>query len=391
MHETGYARSWKNLREETWDAIVIGAGPAGALAARQLAGMGLRVLLVEKRRFPRAKVCGGCLNGRALAILDSVGLETLVAQSGGVRLGRFWLQFRGRRASIDLPVGAAVSRDRFDAGLVEAAIAKGACFLPETSARIGAVVDQTRLVQLSTSSQARAVRSRLVLLACGLGGSCLPNGSTLRVQMARRSRIGAGCRVDVGPSDYGEGTIFMAVARHGYVGVVRMEDGSLNVAAAFQPEMMRGHGSPGAAAMAVLTESGMPEIVELPSARWEGTSRLTRQTRPIAEERVFLLGDAAGYVEPFTGEGMTWALASGKAVAPLALRAIERWEPRLSDEWDLLHRRLVRNRQVVCRGAAMFLHCPWLSRLGFEVIARLPGATGHILGHLNATPSFEAH
>ncbi len=138
----------------------------------------------------------------------------------------------------------------------------------------------------------------------------------------------------------------------------------------------------------VLDEAGIPPIVGLESTRWEGTAQLTRQTRPIAADRLFLLGDATGYVEPFTGEGMTWALASGQAIAPLALRAIEQWEPRLAVEWDALHRRIVRDRQFVCRVAAALLHRPWLARLGFEVIARLPSAAGPILGLLNASPSF---
>ncbi len=66
----------------TWDAVVVGAGPAGALAAHQLAVGGARVLLVEKKRFPRWKVCGACLNGQALAVLDSTGL--------GARWSRGW-------------------------------------------------------------------------------------------------------------------------------------------------------------------------------------------------------------------------------------------------------------------------------------------------------------
>jgi len=52
--------------EPTWDAIVLGAGPAGALAARQLGASGARVLLVDRKAFPRWKVCGACLNGQAL-------------------------------------------------------------------------------------------------------------------------------------------------------------------------------------------------------------------------------------------------------------------------------------------------------------------------------------
>ena len=131
-------------------------------------------------------------------------------------------------------------------------------------------------------------------------------------------------------------------------------------------------GSPGSAASWVLAQAGLPAIEELGSTRWEGTAALTRRTRPIAADRLFLLGDATGYVEPFTGEGIAWALASGRAIAPLAFRAIERWNPHLCDEWDTLHRRLVRNRQLVCRGVMAMLHRPWLADLGFEVLVRLP-------------------
>ena len=69
---------------------------------------------------------------------------------------------------------------------------------------------------------------------------------------------------------------------------------------------------------------------------------MTRQTWPLAQERLFLIGDAAGYVEPFTGEGIAWALSSAQAITPLALRAIEGWRPQLATDWADLHGRLVR-------------------------------------------------
>ena len=58
-----------------WDAVVIGAGPAGALAAHQLATRGSRTLVVDAKRFPRSKVCGGCLNRRGIAALEAAELE----------------------------------------------------------------------------------------------------------------------------------------------------------------------------------------------------------------------------------------------------------------------------------------------------------------------------
>ena len=56
-----------------WDVVVVGAGPAGALAAHGLASRGVRVLLVEQRHFPRWKVCGACLSPQALAVLEAAG------------------------------------------------------------------------------------------------------------------------------------------------------------------------------------------------------------------------------------------------------------------------------------------------------------------------------
>ena len=65
-----------------WDAIVIGAGPAGAFTALQLARAGARTLLVDRKPFPRAKVCGGCVNARAVAILERAGLGDSMREIG---------------------------------------------------------------------------------------------------------------------------------------------------------------------------------------------------------------------------------------------------------------------------------------------------------------------
>jgi menaquinone-9 beta-reductase len=176
----------------------------------------------------------------------------------------------------------------------------------------------------------------------------------------------------------------MAVGRRGYVGLVRVEDGRLNVAAAFEGDFLRGHARAGGAAAAVLAEAGFPAVAALDGADWLGTVPLTRRTRPLAAERVFWLGDAAGYVEPFTGEGMGWALTAAHAVTPLALRAIGRWDPALPHAWSALHRRLVGRRQRLCRGLALLLRHPWPARLALELAARAPGMAGLLIDRVNA-------
>jgi flavin-dependent dehydrogenase len=374
--------------DSRWDAIVIGAGPAGAMAARELARGGASVLLVDKQEFPREKVCGGCLNGHALGVLDAAGLGSLPKGSGGVSLGSFRLGVRGREFRLALPAGLAVPRDRFDAGLVGAAVEAGATFRPRTEARVEPSADARRTVRLGRGRKDRAVEARVVLVATGLGHSCFSSVCAPRIRIARRSKIGTGCFLEQRADEYEPGTIHMAVGKDGYIGLVRLADGRLHLAGAIRPGALHEAGGPGPAADGILSEAGFAPVPGLRSADWRGTTGLTRRTDPIAETRLFLLGDSAGYVEPFTGEGIAWALAAGRAIGPLALRAIERWEPRLAGEWNRLHGRVVRRRQMVCRAAASVLGRPLLVHAAFETVSRIPGPALRLLNHLNAPPRF---
>src|SRR5262249_5247946 len=113
-----------------WDCVVVGAGPAGALAARELVLRGVSVLLVDRADFPRWKVCGCCLNARALGVLAAVGLGGLTRKCGSVPLSELHLAVAGGSARLPLPEGVALSREAFDTALVRAALAQGADFLP---------------------------------------------------------------------------------------------------------------------------------------------------------------------------------------------------------------------------------------------------------------------
>jgi flavin-dependent dehydrogenase len=100
----------------------------------------------------------------------------------------------------------------------------------------------------------------------------------------------------------------------------------------------------------------------------------------VAGERWFAVGDAAGYVEPFTGEGMAWAVASAAAVAPVAARP---WSESSAREWEATHARLIRSRQGVCRAVARVLRSPRLSRLAVRVLAVAPVLSRPVVGALN--------
>jgi flavin-dependent dehydrogenase len=366
-----------------WDVVVAGAGPAGALAAHELARAGLAVLLVDQAAFPRWKVCGACLNGRALSVLQAAGLEALVERRGGVPLSGFELAAGGRRAHIPLPAGIALSREALDAALIEAAVQAGAHFLPQTQAARGRASEMARSVWLRDRQGETEVTARLVLAATGLGGRPLAEPVARRATPLRRSRIGAGLVVEAAAPFYRAGTIFMACGTGGYVGLVRLEDGRLNVAAALDPDRVH-RGGPGFAVPALLCEAGLPPIPDLARGSWRGTPALCRPPARPAAHRLFVLGDAAGYVEPFTGEGMAWALASAAAVVPLAARAVQHWDAALVGQWYKVYRQTVARRQVVCRTLAALLRSPgWMQQALVSCLALAPALAAPLVRRFN--------
>jgi flavin-dependent dehydrogenase len=366
---------------QPWEVVVVGAGPAGTLAARELARRGRAVLLVDRADFPRWKVCGCCLNARALAALTIAGLGELAPRLAAVPLREVRVAGRDCRARLALPGGAVLSRTAFDAALVAEAIAAGAAFLPRTHAALGALSGEGREVVLTEGSTTAIVRAALVLAADGLGGQFLGCAAAHAVF---GSRVGAGAVAERAPDEFAAGCVYMACGSGGYVGLTRLEDGRLDVAAAFDVTAVRRAGGPGEAAAAILRETDWSSMPELSRLHWRGTPPLTRQATRPAAERVLALGDAAGYVEPFTGEGIAWALASALAVAPLADRLARHWDPAAGRTWATLHRNAIGGRQATCRVVARVLRHPHLAGVAIRLLGRFPGLAGPVVRRLNA-------
>jgi len=358
--------SFHEVSAQVWDALVIGAGPAGALAARELARQGRSVLLVDRARFPRPKVCGCCINRGALATLNAVGLQGLAQSCGAVPLQRVRLATDGRQAVLPLVGGVALSRSRFDAALVEAAVQAGARVIPETLAQLGPCQPHARQVRLRHRDQETTASASLVIAANGLGGNLL--AAETPSQAKPGSRLGAGTILQEAPAAYEPGTVFMACGVGGYAGLVRLEDGRLDVAAALDPVYVAAAGGLGRAAEGILHQARLPTIPSLTESRWRGTPLLSRRLQTPSGRGVLAIGDAAGYVEPFTGEGIAWALASAAAVPSFwALPDGERGRA-----WNHWYRRQIARRQWLCRLVAAALRRPRLVRTAVTLLAHAP-------------------
>jgi flavin-dependent dehydrogenase len=294
-------------------------------------------------------------------MLGRLGLGRVL--EGAVPLDRVRLAAGSRSAEVCLPRGVALSREALDARLVAAAVEAGVEFRPGVAVKVGDLL--------------RELPTRVVIVATGLtGGDAMP---------APHSRVGAGVVVpaEVAPAHYGPGAVHMATARGGYVGLVRVEDGRLDVAAAFDAAFVKAAGGPGLAAEAVLREVGWPVPRGLAELPWRGTPALTRRPARLGGRRYFVVGDAAGYVEPFTGEGMAWAVMSAAALAPIAARAARRWNDELVRDWEATHARVVGRRQRVCRVVSRVLRSPRLTGLAVRALNAFPVLSRPVVAALN--------
>jgi flavin-dependent dehydrogenase len=360
-----------------YDAVVMGAGPAGALAARELARRGVSVLLLDRAVFPRPKVCGGCLSAGAVDVLRSVGLGELPAGLGARPIETLVLSARARRARLPLGGGYAISRSALDQALAESAVAEGAIFWSGARASLGRVEGTERVVLVARREGPVELRASVVLDATGLGGELVARP---------RSRIGLGASLEDPTYPAQTGELHMIVGRGGYVGLVRVESGALNVAAAVDPVGLGGT-RPRDALATLLVGAGMPLPAGWHEAEWRGTPRLTRSAADVGGERLFRLGDANGYVEPFTGEGMCWAFDAAVAVAPLAAAAVGGWQPDLSHRWEAYCAATLRPAQRLCRALAPALRRSWLVGGAMAALQRAPGLAGPLLRKAARAPS----
>ena len=369
--------------EETWDAAVVGAGPAGGVSAALLAARGWRVLLVEKADWPRDKACGGCLNAGAVELLRAAGLEHVLHGAAPLMLLRLQSGIRG--VSLPLPAGMAVERRLFDASLVARACLRGCVFRPQTSARLlPKTSDDFRTLQLTCAlqapglqslglhaidSQTHTIRARVVLACDGLQGASLAQEPWAGRIRRHPSRLGFSTTL---PRNFPEGTLGMFLGPAGYVGIVRLTEGRAHVGAALWPHACNARHGPLPVINDILQTCGQ---APLPSGtEFHATGPLTVHRAAVADRRVLAIGDACGYIEPFTGEGISWAIRGALEAVRLLPDHAADWHDGLIAQWQERFTVAVRQRQHWCRWLTRVLRHPRLAAACLAVAQHVPAA-----------------
>lgn len=362
---------------ELWDFVIVGAGVAGASAAAWCAmhHPDARILLLERSAWPRAKVCGSCLNPGGVRMLEELGVlgeagmsdpRSLRAQA--VPMRRVTVHRGARAVTLAHPGGLVIERSILDAALVRHAQNAGVRFEAGCSTRIGDRRDRAWTMHIQRGASMLDVRARILLIADGLSGTSLSHLPKFALRVSRASRIGLGAIIP--PWRPEPETTRMIVGSRGYFGAVELRDGRTCLGAAVDPAWVRAVGGP-AEAIARIARSCALEPPELGDSRFRGTPELTRTRTRVAAPGLFVVGDAAGYVEPFTGEGMTWALHSARAAADIAAEALRSGESGLAEAaraWERFSAHRLAPRQTWCRAVRLVTHRPNISTAAVGVL-----------------------
>ncbi len=329
------------MATEIYDAAIVGAGPAGASLAIRLARAGQRVVLVDRETFPRDKPCAEYLSPAAEPLLRDLGVLEAVMATQPALLRGFRLyapngqSFQGDfAASRDaaghayFESGLAIPRARLDVLLVQAARAVGADV--REGWRVGEIAHEDAGVRrIVPTSGDTDIRARLVIGADGRH-SLVARRLGLRVAgKLRKIALVAHARGIDGLTEYGE----IHVAGRRYVGLAPLEspgpDALCNVAMVVD-EARDGRALAGHPQDFLLQAlESFPRIHGRCSRitivrRTLTTSGLHVGARHFSADGVLLVGDATGYYDPFTGEGIYHALRTAELAAPVALDALAR-------------------------------------------------------------------
>ena len=323
-----------------FDAVIIGAGPAGATAAKLLAQAGRRVALVEKAEFPRRKVCGEFISATTMPVLAACGIAESFAAAAGppvMRIGA-WAGPAMLAAPREQVWGRALGREHLDVMLRDAAVKAGASLLQPVE-----VTDLRRdkLRTLCRLDDGSEIEAQMVIAACG---SWNPKGIfAVREQDASASDLFA-FKAHFQGAGLESGLMPLLAFPGGYGGLVHSDAGRTSLSCCIRRDALararaRHGGKAADAVLAHILESTKGARLALADAVLEGSFLATGPIHPGIRKRqddgVFFTGNIAGEAHPVIAEGISMAIQSSGLLAQLLIAGraehyAEEWKSRFA-------------------------------------------------------------
>ena len=336
---------------ELFDVAVIGGGPAGSTCAAVCAAAGLRTVLIEREKFPREKVCGDCLNPACWPVLRRLELVDRVRALPHAKLEHVdFVAINGQKVSVDLPAGVdgeiAIKRSLFDTLLLNRA------------REFGAQVREESIVTALSKGAGGNWKIDIVSEVFGarfLVGADGRNSTVARLcnllPRPERERVALQAHIPL-PRDFGN-RVVLQLLPEGYSGQAPVDGNELNLCLVGTP--------PTISALRQWAERYFGLAAD---QSWRTITPLTRAPIPVAHDNLVLVGDAARVVEPFTGEGIFYALRSGELASDAIIKIIRGQDRQLTlRDFARAHAAMYRGRLWINRLARAAVLSPKIASL----------------------------
>jgi geranylgeranyl reductase family protein len=296
---------------ETFDVAIVGGGPAGSSCAAFCALGGLRTVVFEREKFPREKVCGDCLNPSSWGVLQRLGIAESARQLPHAILNTVeFIAIGGQKVIVDLASDdeslRAIKRSLFDALVMSRARDLGAQIHEETTVTALTPAGHGSDWKIETTDGA-------IFAARALVGADGRNSTVARLcnllPRPARERVALQAHIPL-PADFGS-RVVLQFLREGYSGQAPVNDDELNLCLVSKPSNI-----------SALRRWAEQCFSLQQDHSWHTITPLTRVALSPAHNKLFMVGDAARVVEPFTGEGIYYALRSGELAAQAIVKSV---------------------------------------------------------------------
>ncbi len=364
--------------------LVVGGGPAGSATALHLARAGVEVVLVERAEFPKEKCCGEGIMPHGVACLERLGLGPALADLPSWRFSGITYSHRSREVSGRFPggeQGLGIRRRVLDALLHQAAVDEPGVrvyrdLVDEVSVGVGGV---------SARCGERTLHADVLVGADGLN-SRVRTQRGLAAARDGRARFGGNYHVSLPPGADQFDTVRVCFARDYELYVTPVAPREVCVAVLCERSVARTLRGDKLGGLQRLAEDcpDFPDALRGAPTLSEGFfCGPLRQTVPtVVADRTALVGDAAGFLDPITGEGLSVALLSAELLAGVLVEALARGE--LSAEalqpYDDARRQGIRDALLLTEAILMWVRAPLLPAYVMRNLARRPQVFEKLLG-----------
>jgi menaquinone-9 beta-reductase len=379
-------------RESNYDVIIAGGGPAGASAAIHLATRGARVLLAEQKKFPRAKLCGEFISPECATHFERLGVADQMFAANPARLSATVFYSRTGR-SVRVPsawfgadgLALGLSRAEMDERLLRRASNAGACVLEE--AHVGSLIfDQDRVcgVRIKTGASEIEYHAPLTLDATGRTRALARRLAAERNGVSPHRASLVAFKAHLENARVAAGACEIYFYRGGYGGLSSVEGGLSNLCFIASARDVRACSADAERVMREVVCRNQRAAETLAGARagtpWLAVALESFGRHPVAPVPGLLaIGDAASFIDPFTGSGMLMALESGELAAGIIvdhLQAIRTGET--THEFNAEYRSAYRKRfDARLRACALMRRAAFVPGMA-EVAIRLFGASDRL-------------